>query len=122
MSQKRDHEASDKSESSRESKASVTLPGTVEKIIPPIDPREAEKAQIGIEGADHLYREIRVDNRLKDEKGNEVSLKPGSEVDVTIEADGDAVDRKKPNASATKSDSNENSPRAGLNRKGESKP
>ena len=68
-------------------KPSTTLPGTVEKIIKPILPGEAEKAQINIEGAEELYREIRVDNTLKDKKGNEVALKEGAPVDVTVEAD-----------------------------------
>ena len=68
-------------------KPSVTLPGKVEKIIPAA-PRvgEPEKAQISVEGADHLYREIRVENALRDEKGRKVKLKEGSQVDVTIEA------------------------------------
>lgn len=68
-------------------KSSVTLPGTVEKIIPPPHPSEPEKAQIGVEGADDLYREIRVENTLQDENGNPVALKAGSKVEVTIEAD-----------------------------------
>lgn len=68
-------------------KLSTTLPGTVEKIIKPIDPREPEKAQIAVEGADDLYREIRIDNTLKDEKGDEVALKQGAPVDVTVEAE-----------------------------------
>ena len=59
-------------------KPSTTLPGTVEKIIKPIDPREPEKAQIDIEAAEDLYREIRIDNTLKDEKGEEVALKKAS--------------------------------------------
>jgi hypothetical protein len=37
--------------------ASVTLPGTVEKVIPSPNQFEPEKAQIAIEGADDLYRE-----------------------------------------------------------------
>ena len=53
---------------------STTLPGTVEKIIKPIDPREPDKAQIDIEAAEDLYREIRIDNTLKNSKGEEVSL------------------------------------------------
>ena len=57
-------------------KPKVTLPGTVEKIIP-ANPIAPEKAQIAVEGADHLYREIRVDNTLEDEKGKKVGLKPG---------------------------------------------
>jgi len=50
-----------------------------------------EKAEVSVEGADELYREIRVENTLTDENGNEVSLKPGAQVDVTIEADADAM-------------------------------
>ncbi len=75
---------------------SVTLPGTVEKIIKPAEPSEAEKAQIAIEGADELYREIRVENSLTDENGNEVRLKKGASVEVTVEAP--------PEATAPKSD------------------
>jgi hypothetical protein len=68
-------------------KPSTTLPGTVEKIITPIDPQAADTAEIAIEGAEDLYREIRIENTLKDEKGEEVGLKEGAPVDVTIEAD-----------------------------------
>ncbi len=68
-------------------KPSATLPGVVQKIIPPIVPGDSEKAQIAVEGADHLYRELRIENRLVDEDGEKVKLKPGAEVDVTIEAD-----------------------------------
>jgi len=68
-------------------KANVTLPGTVEKIITPPDPREPEKAQINIQhGADPLYKEIRIENSLTDEDGNEVKLKRGATVEVTVEA------------------------------------
>lgn len=66
---------------------STTLPGTVEKVIKPLDPRDEEKAQIGIVGAEDLYREIRVDNTLTNEKGEEVQLKQGARVEVTIAAD-----------------------------------
>ena len=71
-------------------KATVTLPGTVEKIIPSTGP-EPEKAQIGVEGAEELYRELRVENTLKDEAGNPVGLKVGAEVEVTIEAESEAT-------------------------------
>ena len=68
-------------------KPSVTLPGTVEKIIAPLNPAEPEKAQINIEeGADPLYKEIRIENALTDEKGQEVKLKRGAKVEVTVEA------------------------------------
>jgi hypothetical protein len=68
---------------------SVTLPGTVERIIKP--PGEPEKAQIAIEGADELYREIRIENTLTDENGRKVHLKRGAEVEVTVEASVEAT-------------------------------
>jgi len=67
-------------------KPSTTLPATVEKIIKPFSSQEPEKAQISIEGADHLYREIRIENNLTDENGDQVRLKPGAQVEVTVEA------------------------------------
>jgi hypothetical protein len=85
----------DKDDDRPEEKAAVTLPGTVEKIIPPITPNQTEKAQISVEGAEDLYKEIRVENTLQDESGNEVALKKGAKVDVTIEADPDATKPKK---------------------------
>jgi hypothetical protein len=80
------------SESSKsDQKPSVTLPGTVEKIIKSPDPREPEKAQIGIDGAEHLYREIRIDNVLTDEDGEKVALKQGADVQVTVAAEPEAT-------------------------------
>ena len=75
-------------------KRSKKLPGTVEKVIEPVVPSEPEKAQIGIDGADDLYREIRIENTLTDEKGAKARLKVGAHVDVTIEADTDATTKK----------------------------
>jgi len=68
-------------------KANVAMPATVEKIIKSPDPREPEKAQINIEeGADELYKEIRIENALTDDKGDEVKLKEGAKVEVAVEA------------------------------------
>ena len=75
-------------------KPSVTLPGKVEKIIPALNPTEPEKAQIAIDGADTLYREIRIENSLAGEDGEEVGLKKDADVDVTVEADKDATTSK----------------------------
>lgn len=72
-------------------KPATTLPATVEKIIKSPSPDEPEKAQISVEGADHLYRELRIENTLIDENGDKVSLKPGAEVEVTIEAEPEAT-------------------------------
>jgi hypothetical protein len=78
---------SDKADKANESEnASVTLPATVQKIIPAFG-SEPEKAEIAIEGAEELYREIRVENNLRDPDGSDVKLKKGAEVEVTIEAE-----------------------------------
>lgn len=69
------------------SKPTVTLAGKVEKIIPPAYRGEPEKAQIVVEGAEDLYREIRIDNALEGASGAPVKLKQGAEVAVTIEAE-----------------------------------
>jgi hypothetical protein len=50
-------------------KPKTKKPGNVRKIIKSPIPEEPEKAEIAVEGADHLYREIRVENTLEDEKG-----------------------------------------------------
>jgi len=84
-------------EENKSEKIAVTLPGTVQKIIPSFTKDDTDKAEIVIEGADPLYKEIRVDNVLQDKRtGEEVELKPGAEVDVTIEAEPNATTRKKP--------------------------
>ena len=72
-------------------KPSSTLPGTVEKVIKSRFSNEPEKAQIALEGADHLYRELRIDNVLTNENGDEVSLKPGAQVEVTVEANAEGT-------------------------------
>ena len=70
------------------------LRGTVQRVLKPIVPRDPEKAEINVEGADDLYREIRVENVLTNENGEKVRLKPGAEVDVILEADADATTKK----------------------------
>jgi hypothetical protein len=66
--------------------AAITLPATVEKIIKSPFPDEPDKAQIAVHGADELYRELRIENTLQNNKGEEVELKPGAKIDVTVEA------------------------------------
>jgi len=80
----------------------VTLPGTVEKVIKPVAD-EPEKAQIAIHDGDPLYREIRIENSLKDASGKEVHLKENEEVDVTVEADGDSAKTEKKDVEPIKS-------------------
>jgi hypothetical protein len=65
----------------------TTLIGIVEKIIKSSISNEPERAQIVVEGAEHLYRELRIENALTDAAGNRVHLKPGAKVQVTVEAE-----------------------------------
>jgi hypothetical protein len=76
-------------------KPNVTLPGKVEKVIESPHPAEPEKAQISVEGGDPLYKEIRIENKLKDEDGKHVRLKEGAEVEVTVEAEKEETTPKK---------------------------
>ena len=71
--------------------ATVTLSGVVESIIKSPHPSLPDKAQIAVEGADELYREIRIDNALENDRGEKVKLKAGATVDVTIEASASAI-------------------------------
>jgi hypothetical protein len=65
---------------------STTMPGTVEEIFPSRRPSQPEKAQIAVEGADHEYRDLRIENTLTDENGDDVRLKKGAHVEVTVTA------------------------------------
>ncbi len=76
-------------------KATTTLHGTVEKVIPSLHPAVPEKVQIEIEGADDLYKEIRIENELNDENGHPVKLDVGANVVITVETEPDAIVSKK---------------------------
>jgi hypothetical protein len=66
---------------------SVTMPGTVDKIIPSPRPSQPEKAQIAVHGADHRNQDLRIENTLTDEHGDDVKLKKVTQVDVTVTAE-----------------------------------
>jgi hypothetical protein len=65
----------------------TTLPGTVDKIIRPSGSSQPEKVQIALTGADHGYRDLRIENTLTDEHGDDVKLKKGDCVEVTVIAE-----------------------------------
>ena len=65
---------------------SVTMPGTVDKIIRSPHSRRPEKAQVVVDGADHRFRNLRIENTFTDEHGDDVKLKKGARVEVTIAA------------------------------------
>lgn len=66
-------------------KRKVKKTGVVQKIIK--SPIQPEQAQIEIHDAEHLYREIRVENKVEGDDGESAKLKQGAPVEVTIEAD-----------------------------------
>lgn len=63
----------------------TVMPGTVDRIIQFRTPRLRETAQISIKG-EPRYRELRVENSLTDEHGDEVKLTKGDQVEVTVTA------------------------------------
>jgi hypothetical protein len=66
---------------------SVTMPGTVDKIIPSPRPSQPEKAQIAVDGADHRYGDLLIENTLTSENGDDVRLKKGAHVEITVTAE-----------------------------------
>jgi hypothetical protein len=64
----------------------ITLSGTVKEIINPSDPSAPQEAQIAIEGPDAPVGELRIVNTLTKKNGQEVTLKEGASVEITIKA------------------------------------
>jgi uncharacterized protein YfaS (alpha-2-macroglobulin family) len=63
---------------------SVSVAGTVEKIVSPSHPNHPEQAQIAVDGTEPRYRNLRIENALVDEHGDDVKLKQGAHVEVTV--------------------------------------
>ena len=65
---------------------SITMPGIVDKIIPSRHPSNPEEAQIAVDGTNR-HRDLRITNTLTDEHGQDVKLKKGAHVEVTVTAE-----------------------------------
>ncbi len=65
-------------------KPTAVMTGTVDKIIPPARPSQSETARINVDGADHRHRHLHIGNALVDEHGDDVKLKKGTHVEVTV--------------------------------------
>jgi hypothetical protein len=65
---------------------STTMPGTVDKIIPSPRQSQPEEAQIAVRSQKRPHRDFRIENNLTDEHGDDVKLKKGAHVDVTVTA------------------------------------
>ena len=68
---------------------STITPGTVTKIIASRRTNLPEKAQIAVAGAPLSCREIRIENTLTDDYGDDVRLKKGGHIEITVTADDD---------------------------------
>ena len=68
-------------------RASTKMSETFKRITPSPRPSQPEKAQIAVDGADQRHRDLRFENTLTDEHGDEVKLKKGAHVDVTVTGD-----------------------------------
>lgn len=79
--------ALDEQSKNEAAKPSTTVAGTIQKIIRPSHPAKPEQAEVLVHDAEPLYQELRIENTLVNEKGEEVGLKPGAAVEMTIEAD-----------------------------------
>jgi hypothetical protein len=65
----------------------TSMPGTVDKLIASRRRSGAGKAQIAVEHTGRRYRKLRIENSLTDEHGDEVKLKKGAHVEVTVTSD-----------------------------------
>lgn len=63
---------------------STTMSGIVDRIIASPRPSQPEQANIVLDAPDKLHRDLRIENRLIDEHGDDVSLKKGAHVQVTL--------------------------------------
>jgi hypothetical protein len=64
-----------------------TVSGRVQKIVNRVYQNHTEDVEITIPEAEHLFREIRIENTFTDVDGQQVALKQGAHLDVTFEAD-----------------------------------
>jgi hypothetical protein len=60
--------------------------GIVTKIVPSPSHNKPDKAQVSMDLPDRQYRELRIENTLTDEHGDDFRLKKGAHVDVTVTA------------------------------------
>src|ERR1700687_5139622 len=65
----------------------TTMPGTVDKVIPSLRPSQPEEVEIGGDRADRPHQNFRIENTLTDEHGDDVKLKKGAHVEVTVTAE-----------------------------------
>lgn len=65
---------------------STSMPGIVDKIIPSSRSSRPESVRITVDGPDCRNQDLLIENTLTDEHGDEVRLKKGARVEVTVTA------------------------------------
>jgi hypothetical protein len=65
----------------------TSMPGTVDKVIPSGRRSRPGKAQIAVMHTGRRYRKLRIEHSLTDAHGDEVELKKGAHVEVTVTAE-----------------------------------
>ena len=65
----------------------ATMPGTADRIIQSPRPSQPEKAQIAVDETHPRHRNFQIENALTDEHGDNVKLKKGAHVEVTVRAE-----------------------------------
>ena len=75
-------------ENSGTAKSHPARNGQQNNPVPP-RPRIPEKAQIALDGPERRHPNLRIENTLTDEHGNNVKLKKGTHVDITVTDDQD---------------------------------
>jgi hypothetical protein len=70
---------------------STVMPGTVIEIIPSREAGKPESAQIALDVVEKQHRGFRIENTLTDENGEDVKLKKGAPVEVTVTAKGEST-------------------------------
>lgn len=67
------------------------MPGTVEEVEQPSALGGPEKANIAIKGPDGAHKVISIENILTDQSGQNVYLKSGEKVEVTVKAESEPI-------------------------------
>jgi co-chaperonin GroES (HSP10) len=65
----------------------TSMSGIVDKIIPSQGQKKPEKAKIVVDHADPRHRDLQIENALSDKHGDDVKLKKGAHVELTIKAE-----------------------------------
>jgi hypothetical protein len=73
-------------QSSQRNRAWKVLPAVAQRIIKPAFSNQVERIEIGIHGAEDLFREIRIENTFTGGDGKPLAIAAGTALTATFEA------------------------------------